>query len=275
MLGSIFSKFASLSYDVFTLVPNTDITNHKSVKEQLCDIRPDVVIHTAAYTDVDGCESNSIKAKLVNEKATQNIAACCEITKSKLVYISSTGVYGDTKSSAYAEDDVPRPTTIHHQSKLDGEIAIVSLLKDYLILRVGWLYGGSPDQKNNFVYKRFLEAQEHDVVYSDPFQIGNPTSCSDVVIQTLLLLEHDETGIFNCVNLGHKVSRFDYVSAIVANFSLDCVVKKAKKGEFSRAAPISRNESAINGRLESLGLNVMRDWKVALTSYIGELNQNL
>ena len=190
-----------------------------------------------------------------------------------MVYFSSTGVYGNKKITPFVEDDETKPTTIHHQSKLNGEFVVSELLHDYIILRVGWLYGGQLTQKNNFVYRRFLEAHGRESIYSDPNQKGNPTCCDDVVDQTLLLLNHDHIGVFNCVNVANSTSRYDYVKEIITQLAVNCTVEKSEAGMFTRAAPVSSNESAINKNLTLSGINIMGDWKVSLSKYINKIKR--
>ena len=275
MLGSEFMSVMQESYLISTLPAGIDIAGNSAVVKALSDARPNIVIHTAAYTDVDGCEQDPNKAHRVNVLGSENIANYCSSNNVKMVYISSTGIYGDSKQVNYSEDDDPVPATVHHASKLKAEDIIKDLLTDYLILRVGWLYGGSISQKNNFVYKRFLEANHKSVIYSSSSQIGKPTNCNDVVKQTCLLINNNQTGVFNCVNGAVGVTRYDYVKEIIGQFGLDCRVELAPSDMFKRLAPVSSNESAVNKKLGFIGLDIMPSWQVALARYIGELKFEL
>ena len=271
MLGSQFISLMQEHYLASPLLAGTDISDNSSITKALNDASPDVVIHAAAFTDVDGCQQDPDKCHRINVLGTENIVNYCVSNNVKMVYISSTGIYGDSKEINYSEDDEPIPTTIHHASKLKSEIIIRNMLTDYLILRVGWLYGGSINQRNNFVYKRFLEAKNKRVIYSSSTQIGNPTNCKDVVSQACLLINNNQRGVFNCVNGGVGVTRYDYVKEIIDQFRLDCRVELASLDMFKRAAPVSCNESAINKNLDNIGLNIMPYWKTALARYIKEL----
>jgi dTDP-4-dehydrorhamnose reductase len=275
MLGSEFMSVMQKSYLVSALPAGIDISDNSAVVKALSYARPNIVIHTAAYTDVDGCEQEPSKAHRVNVLGSENIANYCSSNNVKLVYISSTGIYGDTKEVNYSEDDTALPVTVHHASKLRAEGIITDLLTDYLILRVGWLYGGTTSQKNNFVYKRFLEANNKSVIYSSSSQTGNPTNCNDVVKQAYLLINNNQTGIFNCVNRAVGVTRYDYVKEIIDQFGLDCRVELASSDMFKRLAPVSSNESAMNKKLGFIGLDIMPFWKVSLARYINELKSEL
>jgi dTDP-4-dehydrorhamnose reductase len=271
MLGSEFLHLMQESHSTSSLPAGINIADNSAVAKALSDTRPNIVIHTAAYTDVDGCELDPNKAHQVNVLGTKNIANYCSSNNVKMVFISSTGIYGDSKEANYSEDDRPDPQTVHHASKLEAEHLVASLVADHLILRVGWLYGGSISQKNNFVYKRFLEAKNTSVIYASSSQKGNPTSCQDVVRQTCLLINKCQTGVFNCVNGAVDVTRFDYVKEIIEQLGLDCRVELAPPDMFKRLAPVSSNESAVNKKLGFIGLDIMPSWKVALARYICEL----
>ena len=275
MLGATFIAMMSDSYVISEFSPGTNITDAGKVEKQLRAINPDIILHTAAYTDVNGCELDPQKAYSVNVEGTSNIVDYCLTSDTELIYISSTGVYGDHKHRPYLESDETLPTSIHHQTKLQAERLVESYLSKYLIIRVGWLYGGSISHKNNFVYRRFLDAKDETLIYSNTGQIGNPTSCHDVVNQICLLLEHNQDGIFNCVNDGDNVSRHCYVTEIIKNFELDCVVGTGNPDLFKRIAPVSANESAANNRLNSLGLNIMGPWKASLVRYITRVRSQL
>ena len=251
---------------------DVDITDRESVESRLREESPDIIIHTSAYTNVEECEINPDKAYLVNTIGTQNLVNYCIDKDILFIYISSTGIYGTHKKSNYTEFDEVTPTTIHHNSKYEAEKIVSNHLSKYLILRTGWLYGGDKSHGKNFVYKRILEAQQKNIIYSDDSQIGNPTFVNDFVKQIDILIDSNQYGVFNCINSAVNISRFDYVKKIIELSKVDSVVEIASKGMFKRIAPVSNNESAINYKLNLLNLNVMRDWEEALSDYLKELN---
>lgn len=252
-----------------------DITSHEMVFSILDKIQPSIIIHTAAYTDVEGCEVNVDKAYKVNSIGTQNLVNYCINKDILFVYISSTGIYGKESNTSYTEFDDINPTTIHHKSKYEGEKIVKNHLSKFLILRTGWLYGGKKTHNKNFVYKRYLEASSKGVVYSDTSQIGNPTSVIDFIKQMKVLIENNQYGIFNCINEASGISRFDYVKKIIELFGLKCDVKIAPDNMFKRTAPVSKNESATNYKLNLLNLNVMGSWEESLNKYIQQLKSEM
>ncbi len=248
-----------------------DITNQKYVLKILNDVKPDIIIHAAAYTNVEDCEFNQDKAYIVNTIGTQNIVNYCINKDILFIYISSTGIYGTSKNEPYSEFDDVRPTTIHHKSKYEAEKIVKNHLNQYLILRTGWLYGGEKSHNKNFVYKRFLEADNKDVIYSDDSQIGNPTYVIDFIEQISVLIKQQQYGLFNCVNEANSVTRYDYVKKIVELFEIKCSVEIAPKDMFKRIAPVSSNESAQNYKLNLLKMNTMPVWDKSLIKYINIL----
>jgi dTDP-4-dehydrorhamnose reductase len=258
-------------FEDMELIPWTrqtlDITNPEQVNNALSQ-QLDVIIHCAALTNVNFCQENPEEAHKVNVVGTQHlIEGLTEKKKPLFVYISSTGNYGAWKTDPYTEEDHLVAPTVYHDSKLTGEKLVADQLENHLILRTGWLYGGRIEQKKNFVYQRYLDAKDKDEIYGDASQIGNPTFVGNVAKQLRVLLEKKIRGTINCVDTG-RATRLEYVQEIIRQFDLNCQVIEAPEGHFARPAPVSPNESAINQKLNELGLNKMRNWKEALQDYI-------
>lgn len=245
-----------------------DITNLDKIISILESEKPNIIIHTAAYTNVEDCEVDHDKAYKINTLGTQNLVNYCIGKDILFIYMSSTGIYGTSKEDAYNEFDEVKPTTVHHNSKFEAEKIVQNHLNKYLILRTGWLFGGDITHNKNFVYKRYLESKKNSKIYSDNSQIGNPTSITDLVKQIEILIDNRQYGIFNCVNEANNISRYDYVKKIVELFNRDCKVKIAPHNMFKRVAPVSKNESAINYKLNLLHLNSMKKWDKSLAEYI-------
>ncbi len=252
-----------------------DVTNSLQVREIVEMANPSIIIHAAAFTDVEACEVQVDKAYKVNTIGTLNVVNCCIDKDILLVYISSTGVYGSHKTECYTEFDKAAPPTIHHHSKYEAEKIVRNHINRHLILRTGWLFGGDTSHKKNFVQQRYVEAKGHDIIYSDNSQIGNPTYVLDLVEQIKVLINVNYFGTYNCVNHANRVSRYDYVKKIIDLFELDSRVEVAAEGMFKRVAPVSSNESASNYKLELLGLNCMSSWDDALKRYIYLLKKNI
>lgn len=276
MLGSAFMAQNYLCKLISCPSSAVDITDFAGIKNFIGKEAPDVIIHCAAFTDVEKCEVERDLAYGINTIGTMNLVnAVIELSKPPIFcYISSAGVYGAHKNEPYCEFDDVAPTTIHHDSKLQAEKIVATHLTKHLILRVGWLYGGSVKQPKNFVYKRYLEAKSNSTIYSNISQVGNPTFVDDVVRQCLKLIQERCYGVYNCANSG-SVSRYGYVQAIVKLFGLDCGVEIADKANFKRIANVSDNEALVNYKLNLQGLNIMPNWEESLKYYIEGIKNGL
>jgi len=230
--------------------------------------RADVLINCAADTNVEAAEDNPALAFWVNGEMPGLLAAGCEKAGAAMVQFSSTGCYGAWKDVPYTEEDELRPTTVFHRSKVAGDEAVTKNCRAALVLRTGWLFGGTMATPRNFVARRLENAQGKSELTADAFQRGNPTLVDYVVRQTLLLLEKGVTGTFNCVAQG-GASRAEYVRAIVEAAGLPCVVKDGPS--FVRKAPVSPNEMGTNHRLATMGLDIMPEWHKSLTDYVVKL----
>ncbi|QOU29789.1 sugar nucleotide-binding protein [Vibrio coralliilyticus] len=232
------------------------------------DFQPNLVLHCAANTDVEWCESNELDCYRDNVLITEKLSNLSQSFNSKFVFFSSTGIYGNKKKDPYTEFISPCPTTVHHTSKYIAEQKVQSLVPNHLILRVGWLFGGNPDSKKNFVINRINDFHNSEGdVSANSDQYGSPTYVLDVVDVTFRLIKISASGIFNCVNLG-VASRFDYVNEIGKIINFRHTVKPVSASSFSRVAKVSNNEMAVNEKLNSYGVQLNTTWKVRLREYI-------
>jgi dTDP-4-dehydrorhamnose reductase len=246
---------------------NINISDFEDVKSKMHAYKPDVVIHCAAMTNVDLCEDDKDAAIAINVTGSQNLAQAANDINAKIVYISSCGVYGNGKTSPYTEQDQTAPLTYHHYTKLEGEKRVTEFNKRFLVVRPGWLFGGTLQHKKNFVEARRKEAMNTSVLKSAVDKVGSPTYTADLAQQILRLLELDLTGVFNIVNEG-CASRYDYVTEIVKLFNYPTIVEGVNSNSFPRKANMPDNECLENAELNLKNANQMRHWKDALKSYI-------
>ena len=135
---------ASLKRDYRTMGVSSshfDIRSYDETVGFMNNMRPDIVLHAAAWADVDGCEKNRELAFLVNAEGTKNMARVCKDIGARLIYYSTDYVFDGTKGSAYTEDDTPNPINIYGRSKYEGEEYVLDILEDAAIVRISWLYG--------------------------------------------------------------------------------------------------------------------------------------
>lgn len=213
------------NFDVFTSFYNNaiikkncfqmDITKKDEVLSVLKKISPNVVIHTAAYTNVDGCEKNKEFAFNVNVQGTVNIANAAEKLNSKFVYISTDYVFNG-KQGRYKEDDETNPIDYYGVTKLKGEKYVRNICSNYVIARPSVIYG---NEKKNFVtwVIDMLKNKKKINIVTDQFV--SPTLNIDLSEQLLALLEKDITGVFHTAG-GERISRYDFVKKITEVFNL-------------------------------------------------------
>jgi dTDP-4-dehydrorhamnose reductase len=230
-------------------------------------------IHTAANTNVEQCELEPDACYRDNYLLTEGLARVCAMIKVPMIFISSTGVYGESHNEPYREYSQANPTTHHHRSKLLGEQAVLSASQENIVIRTGWLFGGNFANPKNFVARRLEDASKAAAngvpLFSNSEQRGCPTYTLDVATRLFMLITGGHRGLFNVVNEG-GASRLDYVRAIVASAGLSIPVMASPADTFKRQAKVSSNEMAANWRAAQLGFSSMPHWKQRLNEYILE-----
>lgn len=244
-------------------LPQWDITSEETISF-LIRWAPDLVIHAAAMTDVDGCERDPDAAFLVNGQGTRNVALACQRAGATLVYISTDYVFDGTKDEPYLESDEPHPINVYGASKLEGERQVQELLQSYYIVRTAWLYGLGG---KNFVEKVLQLAEERSELHYVVTEVGSPTYARDLAEGISRLIRHPQYGIYHLANEG-SCSRYEFARKILA---------LGGKGEFplypveSYPRPAKPPPHAIlaNVRAAKLGIR-LRPWQEALVAYFRE-----
>ncbi len=270
ILGTAILKQLQLENHEVLAFDSTDIdlTDLVRIEQQVNDFNPDVVVHSAAMTNVDLCETQQDLAYSINVTGTENMAIAAAKHGALMVYISSCGVYGNGKTTPWHETDETNPLNYHHFTKLEGEKVVKKHHAKPLIIRPGWLFGGSPEHKKNFVEARRKEAFANTTALKSAFdKSGSPTYTTDVAKQLIYILNEGITGTFNIVNEG-EATRFSYVSEIVNSFNLLTKVEPVNSNLFPRPAKMPDNECLENRNLNLNNCNRMRHWKLALKEYI-------
>ena len=226
---------------------------------------PDLVFNCAAMTNVDGCETDEEAAYQVNAIGPKNLAIACEQYGSRLLHVSTDYVFSGDGSSPYKESDEPSPNTAYGRTKLAGEGFVLSHSSNSCVCRTAWLYGYVG---NNFVKTMLRLAREKGTLTVVNDQVGNPTSAVDLAYQLLLLGASTEKGIFHCTCNGEPVSWFDFASRIVSVAGIDIPVHGCSTAEFPRPALRPAYSALDNSRLRSTIGDSMRDWNVALDSFM-------
>lgn len=254
------------TYEVYGRdIDDFDITRDKETMDAIIRIRPNIVIHAAAYTDVDGSETHLELANSVNGGGTENVASACRELGSKMVYISTDYVFDGTKSGAYSEEDPTCPINAYGRSKLEGERWVRTLVDQFIIVRTAWLFGRGG---NNFVKTILKLAREKGALSVVNDQVGSPTYAVDLGRAIYVLVEKGCKGIYHITN-GETCSWYEYTQEILAMSGLGNIsVHPISSDQLNRAAKRPRNSVLDRGKFERETGYRMRSWREALMDYL-------
>lgn len=225
-----------------------DLTNRAQVRELVIWANPDVIINTAAYTNVDGCEEYPEKCWAVNVHALENILETPYIKKPILVQISTDYVF-DGEKGAYHETDTPNPRGNYARSKMAAENIISAADFEYIIVRTQVLYGHGINIRANFVTWLVENLRKKKPVRVVDDQIGNPTYTPDLAEAIIRLLEEKAYGIFHVSGID-RLSRYDFAALISEIFGLDTgLVQKIHTDELQQKAPRPMNSTFRTDKL--------------------------
>jgi len=257
------------------LIPLTrsqaDIADLDRVLKVIEEISPQVIINTAAFTEVDTCELQKEKAFLVNSIGPRNIAIGAERVKAKLFHISTDYVFDGKKEGPYYEYDPPSPINVYGWSKLLGEKMVKEQTNRFFILRVAWLY--SP-YRNNFVKTILKLAKEKEEIRVVDDQWGTPTSARDVARQIELLMRTEAYGLYHCTSQG-SCSRFEFAQQIIRLSGLKTRVIPVKSSEFPTLAKRPSNSVLENFMLKIQGFDIMPEWLESLKKELPRIIEGL
>jgi dTDP-4-dehydrorhamnose reductase len=250
-----------------------DITDKINVLGIINRIKPDLAIHTAAMTDVDGCERDKDAAYLINTTGTGNVAFACERTGAIMVYISTDFVFDGKKKAPYREDDKPGPLSIYGDSKLKGEEAVAKHLKKHFILRTSWLYG---KHGKNFVDTIIAKAKAEKILKVVDDQAGSPTYTKDLakaihafLNKIFMKYKTKDTGygIYHVSNSG-SASWYEYAKQALTLAGEKAKVLSISSKELDRPAVRPAISVLDNTKFTGFTGHRLRNWKEALEEYI-------
>lgn len=266
-LGRDLIKVLSGEHQLFPFDLDLDITDYSKVISTIPSIKPDLVIHAAAMTDVDGCELNPDQAFKVNALGTQNVALACSESNAKIVYLSTDFVFDGRKREPYTEFDTPNPLSIYGKSKLAGENYVTSLLPNHYITRTAWLYG---KEGKNFVKSILRLAEEKGELRVVNDQVGSPTYSYDLAAMIAKIIETDFFGIYHVTNAG-SVSWYEFAQKILEIAGKGGVkIIPITSDELNRPAPRPTYSVLRNYVLELRGIGKMRHFEEALKDYFSD-----
>ncbi len=246
-------------------LPDFDMLDDVSLERAFAAFRPEAVIHCAAMTKVDDCESNRRLAFELNETGSAKVASACRKFGARLIAISTDYVFGGNAAEAYAESDAPAPRTVYGASKLAGEKAALSTVQDAVVLRIAWLYGAGGPSFIHTMAKLGAQVGAPLKVVND--QRGNPTSAVAVAGVIRFLLSHPEIcGVVHGTCEG-ECSWYELARELFARLGLPRELTPCTTAEFPRPAPRPANSALAKTVLAAHGYNTP-DWRAALAEFL-------
>jgi dTDP-4-dehydrorhamnose reductase len=272
MLGRDLQPILSGRHEVIGKdIEDLDITDPKQVRKAVETLRPQTVINAAAFTDVDGCESQKDLAFKVNAEGAGNVARACREAGACLIHLSTDYIFDGTSRVPYSEEAQPNPINVYGESKLRGEKAVQQAGGNHLILRTAWLYG---KYGKNFVdtILRLASQQKELRVVDD--QQGSPTFTRDLSQAIAQLLEKDVQGILHVTNSG-SCSWFEFAEKILESKGIrgwKTRVIPISSRQLSRPARRPSNSVLDCSRFQNLTGSTIRPWEEALGDYLSEIS---
>jgi dTDP-4-dehydrorhamnose reductase len=247
--------------------PAYDVTDLATV-QALVEMRPHLVIHAAALTDVDRCQREPDLAYQQNALGTRNVALACQETGARMVYISTNEVFDGSKAEPYLEFDQPNPINAYGGSKLAGERYVQMLLNRFYIVRTSWLFG---EGSKNFVRKILSGARQDSKLAVVTDEVASPTYAPDLAQAIRRLVDHPVYGVYHFTNAG-QCARYDFARAIletaqVKGVSLEPIVLPEYQRD-SQPPPYSVLRNFCGA---ALGIT-LRPWQEALAEYLGSVS---
>jgi dTDP-4-dehydrorhamnose reductase len=265
MLGHDLVDILSCENEVKTTTIDTlDITNIDKTIEIVKEINPDVVVHTAAFTDVDGSEANPDLAYKVNALGTRNVAVACKETDSAMVYICTDYVFDGLKGTSYYEYDQTNPLSVYGKTKHIGEVFIRDNLNKFYIVRSSWLYG---IHGPNFITTMLNLAENNKQISVVNDQIGSPTYTVDLSKAIAKLIKKPVFGIYHITN-SDSCSWYEFAREIFEIAGIEVELTPVTTEEFPRPAPRPKFSVLENYNWKLEGFPEIQSYKTAMRQYM-------
>jgi dTDP-4-dehydrorhamnose reductase len=251
-----------------------DITNGGAVAETLREIKPDVIVHCAAWTAVDAAEDEENRAKVqaINVDGTKHMADAAKELGAKIVYLSTDYVFDGQGTEPWKPDSRDyKPLNVYGQSKLDGELAVAGATDRYFICRIAWVFGLNG---KNFIKTMLNVGKTHDTVRVVNDQIGTPTYTYDLARLLVDMIETEKYGYYHVTNEGGYISWYDFTCEIYRQAGMDTKVVPVTTAEYG----LSKAARPFNSRLDRSklaenGFTPLPDWKDALHRFLVEIGE--
>ena len=251
-----------------------DITDGEAVSRVLCEVRPDAVVHCAAWTAVDLAEDEDKRGRVraINAGGTRHIAQACRALDCKLMYISTDYVFDGQGETPWQPDCTDyAPLNVYGQTKLEGELAVRELVERFFIVRIAWVFGLSG---KNFIKTMLRLGETHESLRVVCDQIGTPTYTLDLARLLVDMIETQKYGVYHATNEGGYISWADFAKEIFRQAGMDTRVVPVTTAEYG----LSKAARPYNSRLDKTklvesGFAPLPDWRDAMGRYLRELDK--
>ena len=248
-----------------------DFRDFNTYRSDVLKFKPDYLFHLGAYTDLEFCELNADETYNTNTLAVENAVYLANELDIPLLYISTAGIFDGEKES-YDDWDQPNPLGVYARAKYMGERFVVENARRFLVCRAGWMMGSGPNKDKKFIQKLMQQIKDGKTeLFIVDDKDGTPTYTHDFASNVKVLIEKEYWGLYNMV-CGGQTSRLEVATELVRLLNLEDKVKLTPVGSdffketyFAERPPCER---LLNRKLNIRGLNLMRDWRVALKEYI-------
>lgn len=245
-----------------------DITDKYSVNEYISKLKPECVIHCAAYTAVDKAEDDVENCTNVNVNGTENIARACKDIDAKMIYISTDYVFDGEGNEPFEIDGNIGPKCVYGKTKYEGELKVKEYLEKYFIVRISWVFGING---NNFVKTMIRLGKEKESLNVVSDQIGSPTYTADLAGLLCEMALSNKYGIYHATNEGY-CSWAEFAQEIMNRGGLNCRINPIPSSEYPARAARPFNSRMSKKSVIKNGFKLLPHWKDALKRYIEEIN---
>lgn len=246
------------------IIVDFDLSEIDYTVEYIRSHTPDIVIHCAAYTDVDAAEEDYEKCWTINVEVTAAIASICKELNSKMIYISTDYVFSGEEDTPYEINSKPCPLSVYGQTKLQGEREVIRLVDSHFIVRTSWAYGLNG---NNFVQSMLHIGKEQSFVSVVADQCGSPTFTEDLAVFIMELVNSEKYGVYHATNEGY-CSWAEFAQEIFKESGYPTKVNFIRSDEYRTKAKRPRNSRLSKKSLDDNGFARLPEWKDALKRYL-------
>ena len=251
-------------------IDELDITDAAAVEAMLTEVKPDAVIHCAAWTAVDAAEDNIEKCRLVNAGGTENIAKVCKALDCKMMYISTDYIFDGEGTRPWEPDDpVTTPLNVYGLTKYEGEEAVRKYVEKFFIVRIAWVFG----KGKNFIKTMINLGKTHDHLTVVNDQVGTPTYTYDLARLLVDMIETEKYGNYHATNEGGYITWYDFACEIFRQAGIEVDVAPVSSDQYPAKAKRPSNSRMSKQKLVDNGFELLPTWQDALGRYLKTIEE--